>query len=386
MSKLKLIKRVKYRKLLHDEVPLSFYDIYQDEERRYALLTFYNSTLYTIKSFKIKITFFTASRDKLNTLVFGFEPKDFFSHKDYAVKEPLLMPLEADGFNYEILDVEIPTREQNRKEKLRMGVLPEELDSKVFTTGKEVKASNLKKGWLFLASSLLVALAGTTPFVMNNLSARDMFWGNDSSADSFFYDGGHYLMINDKECSLCYIDRGLSAFSIPKSVKYFGKDVAVTHLEFSAFENCYLNNLSIYADLEYNEPLSQCHIQNLEFYSESDATIPSRYFSNCNIESVYSYSRANITLSSYCFEGCKGLTFLYGHFEWIWSYAFTYCYSLTNLDINGDKIDSDAFYQCNNIQNANLNYNSVAVDAFKPGISYNNHSLEDVDLLNAITC
>ena len=98
------------------------------------------------------------------------------------------MPLEAEGFNYEILDVEIPTREQNKKERLRIDLLPEGFDSRSFVTGKDVRFGNHKKGWLFLFASLMVAATGTIPYVITNHSARQYYFGGDSYLESFEFE------------------------------------------------------------------------------------------------------------------------------------------------------------------------------------------------------
>ena len=386
MSKLKYIKRVKYRKLLHDEVPLSSYDVYQDEERRYALLTFYNSTLYTIKSFKIKITFFNANKDRLNSLVFGFEPKDFYSHNDYAVKEPLLMPLEAEGFNYEILDVEIPTREHNRKEKLRIDLLPEGFDSRSSVTGKDVRFGNHKKGWLFLFASFMVAATGTIPYVITNHSARQYYFGGDSYLESFEYENGTYLLKEDSTCVLQKIDSRDSKFVLPEKVYYKGADVPVTDFLTDAFDKCYLDKLEIYAKLPTLSRIENCHISNLSFCNDNEMVIPPDCFNNCIINNVSSHEDTKITVEKNAFTYCYGLRTLQGRFTNINSSAFADCFSLQSLSISGENIYSGAFSGCRNINSARLHYSYIAPDAFETGVSYSTYSSTTLDLTDALTC
>ncbi|QOS39411.1 hypothetical protein DYE49_02640 [Treponema rectale] len=386
MSKLKFIKRVKYRKLLHDEVPLSFYDVYQDEERRYALLTFYNSTLYTIKSFQIKITFFTANKDRLNSLVFGFEPKDFFSHKDYAVKEPLLMPLEAEGFNYEILDVEIPTKDQNKKERLRIDLLPEGFDSRSFVTGKDVRFGNHKKGWLFLFASLMVAATGTIPYVITNNSARQYYFGGDSYLESFEFEGGTYLLKEDSTCVLEKINSHDGKFALPETVYHKGVDVPVTDFNIDAFEQCYLNKLEIYAKLPTLSSIKNCFISELSFFNDNEMVIPPNCFNNCIINNVSSHEDTIITVEKNAFTDCYGLKTLRGTFTNINSSAFADCFSLQSLSIRGQNIDSGAFSGCRNINSARLHYSYIAPDAFEAGVSYSTYSSTTLDLADALTC
>lgn len=386
MSKLKFIKRVKYRKLLHDEVPLSFYDVYQDEERRYALLTFYNSTLYTIKSFQIKITFFNANKDRLNSLVFGFEPKDFYSHNDYAVKEPLLMPLEAEGFNYEILDVEIPTKDQNKKERLRIDLLPEGFDSRSFVTGKDVRFGNHKKGWLFLFASLMVAATGTIPYVITNNSARQYYFGGDSYLESFEFEGGTYLLKEDSTCVLEKINSHDGKFALPETVYHKGVDVPVTDFNIDAFEQCYLNKLEIYAKLPTLSSIKNCFISELSFFNDNEMVIPPYCFNNCIINNVSSHEDTIITVEKNAFTYCYGLKTLQGTFTNINSSAFADCFSLQSLSISGENIDSGAFSGCRNIDSARLHYSYIAPDAFEAGVSNNTYSSTTLDLTDALTC
>ncbi len=388
MSELKFIKRVKYRKLLHDEVPLSSYDVYQDEERRYAFLNFYNSTLYTIKSFKIKITFFNANRDRLNSLAFGFEPKDFYSHNDYAVKEPLLMPLEAEGFNYEILDVEIPSKDQNKKERLRIDVLPDGLDSKDFTRGKDIRFGNRKNGWLFLFASLLVAAAGTIPYVITNNSARQYYFGGEygDSGKCFEYDGGTYLIKDDSTCVLQKVDPQVTKFVLPKDVYYNGVGVPVTSFKNDAFENCYLSQLSIYAKLSTLPTFQKCSIGTLSFYGDNELVIPKECFNGCTINSVFSNYNNTITVDEYAFTNCYGLRELQGSFTTIKSFAFYNLVSLQSLDISGESIYPGAFKGCTNLSSVRLHYSNIGKGAFEAGVSYDTYSSTTLDLTGALTC
>ena len=353
------IRRVEYFTLLDDKAPISYYDLYDDGKHRFAMITFYNNAKYTILSFKVKFTFYTKNKDFLSTAVYQLKPKDFRVHHDFELSDPLLMPKDADGFNYEIFDVVYPDHDQLRREKLRIKFGNIEND-KVIAPVKE----NIFFKWKWLgALSLGVAALGIIAIpVTNNIihgSSNSNTNYNDNQNDNqndnvVSYNGWEFLVERDTQTT-GYVITGWqaardSSLYIPSNVG--GKEI--TRIASDAF-----NGLGIIDDI---------------YFENSNLVVSANAFSSCD-----SLSQVNGhvgTIGKYAFEGCNNLNSVSLNANEIGQYAFNNCNNLFNAEIyNCSTIDSYAFYNLNNLNTVTLDVNQINTYAFANCYNLNSVSI-----------
>jgi len=111
-----LIKKVTYSHFLSDEVPLSSYALFQCGEHRFAYLDFFNVRNTKVISFTLHVTCFDKDNNYLGEFKFAYKPKDFLGHYYFHPEEPLVLPLDCEGFNYTIEDIVREERAETRGE------------------------------------------------------------------------------------------------------------------------------------------------------------------------------------------------------------------------------------------------------------------------------
>lgn len=338
------IRRVEYFTLLDDKAPISYYDLYDDGKHRFAMITFYNNAKYTILSFKVKFTFYTKNKDFLSSAVYQLKPRDFRVHHDFELSDPLLMPKDADGFNYEIFDVVYPDHNQLRREKLRIKF--GNIDSaKVIAPVKE----NIFFKWKWLgALSLGVAALGIIAIpVTNNIihgsSNSDTNYNDNVNDNVVSYNGWDFCVERDTQTT-GYVITAWQAYSnsslyIPSNVG--GKEI--TRIASNAF-----NGLDIINDV---------------YFENSNLVVSENAFSGC-----YSLNQVNGYVNSirkYAFERCGNLNYVNLNANEIGQYAFNNCNNVFNVEIyNCSTIDSYAFYNLNNLNTVTLDVNQINSYAF----------------------
>lgn len=204
MNSPKIIKHVEYRHLLDSQVPISSYDLFENENNRYAFITFFNSSLYCVKSFKIKFIFFDENKEKISEDVYSFQPEVLISHRKFKPIDPIVMPKNADGFNYEIFDVDIPDKNSISHQSLRLQAVPKDTTLSL-GKAKTVKSHSLNKistifclCLLVLASAFLCVIAGINGYLADTNSY--LYYGN------FTHDGIKYKTIDDGYVEIVEID------------------------------------------------------------------------------------------------------------------------------------------------------------------------------------
>lgn len=312
MSKPKKIRRVLYRKLLDKRIPLVSYDLYEDEHRKYAFLTFNNSTIYTVKSFKVKITFYTMEHIGLNTLYFEFDTPVFYSHHNYSPDEPLVFPKNAEGFNYEILDVDIPSYKTKNVQSLRIHGVPKDFYPANKTSIKGSDISIAKSHWIPCVAILGCSLLGSVPYFAINMATNISEVANNyyDAGTMFTYNGVTYQTIDEKN-SVSVINADEWTISINSPFMYDDKTFNITEIREYAFSgDKYNDSIEIKGSGEY--PIA------IQPYAFELSSIYNMAFWNCKIdkESVRCSYLNNVSLySCSVFEGaftsCPSLMYVY---------------------------------------------------------------------------
>ncbi len=296
MSSLKFLRRVEYHTLLDDKAPISFYDLYEDEKHRFAMVTFYNHSKYTILSFKVKFTFYTANRDFISEAVYELKPKDFRAFHNFEPKDPLLMPKNAQGFNYEIFDVVYPNAQEIKKERLRIQMDTFDNSKKV----DPVKTNTFKKwSWVCLMGVGLAVLSTAGYQIFRAVFRFD----SNIEMDTNFY---------------------ASDF-----VYEFSKD----HYEI-AREN----------GLTYSDACVQSQINGYPV-----TTIRAAALSNSTFTSVQ-FGSPSLVIQEYAFQTSQNLRTVAGEIESIQRCAFINCESLQRVSLNVKSIKKEVFAQCSKLE------------------------------------
>lgn len=312
MSKPEKIRHVLYRHLLDDKVPLVSYDLYEDENRRYAFLTFNNSTIYTVKSFKLKITFFTAEHDGLNTVYFEFDTPYFYSHHNYSPEEPLIFPKNADGFNYEILEVETPSKNVERERSLRiLGV------SKDFVPSNKssIKGDNIamaKPHWIPCVAVLGCALLGSVPYFGISIATNAEF-NRVEDGTMFSYDSIDYVTTSPDTVTV--VKAYSEASKVSSEVYYNNQLFYVTRIQEYAFDGFSTQYLYIEGNEKY--PIQ------IDPYAFNNCMFSSMEFRYCDIYKRATFSCYN--LNEISLTSCN-----------VFTGAFTDCFSLVHVSVSKD--------------------------------------------------
>lgn len=333
MSSLTFLRRVEYHTLLDDKAPVSFYDLYEDEKHRFAMVTFYNHSKYTILSFKVKFTFYSANRDFISEAVYELKPKDFRAFHNFEPNDPLVMPKNAHGFNYEIFDVVYPNAQEIKKERLRI-----QMDT--FDNSKRVdpvKTKFFKKwGWVCLMGVGLTVLSTAGYQIFRAVFRFDSY----SEAERYFYAadfvyelyGDHYEIT--KENGSTHMEG-----NIQSSVNGY----PVTAIQPGALSN------STFWSVQFNSSsLEVCEYafqnsQNLNNISGNVGTIQRGAFSYCT--ELQSVSLSVTSIQKNAFESCYQLNYVeITNCKEIGPNAFEKCENLRVCYVNSEcYIDENAF-------------------------------------------
>ncbi len=335
MSSLKFLRRVEYHTLLDDKAPISFYDLYEDEKHRFAMVTFYNHSKYTILSFKVKFTFYTANRDFISEAVYELKPKDFRAFHNFEPKDPLLMPKNAQGFNYEIFDVVYPNAQEIKKERLRIQMDTFDNSKKV----DPVKTNTFKKwSWVCLMGVGLAVLSTAGYQIFRAVFRFDSIEMDTYYASDFVYEfsGGHYEIA--RENGLTYSD----AVVQPEINGYPVTTIRAGALTNSTFTSVQFGSPSLVIQ-EYAFQTSQ----NLRGIKGEIESIQASAFINCESLQTVSLQVTNIQ-----------------------DKAFAQCTNLTEVDVIGCKeIGSNAFDGCYNLQVCYVNMDCyISENAFPSSV------------------
>lgn len=249
MNSPKIIKHVEYRHLLDEQVPIASYDLFEDENNRYAFVTFFNASLYCVRSFKIKFIYFDDNKEKISEDVYSFQPELLISHRRFKPVDPIVMPKNAAGFNYEIFDVDIPDKDTISHQSLRLQAVPKDTTLSL-GKAKVVKSHSLNKistifclALLVLASAFLCVRAGLSGYLANNNSY--LYFGN------FTRDGIKYKTVDDGYVEIVQIDcdKAIQA-ARDKARKAFEKAQEEAEKELSSYSSSYSSSTQ---KLEFNE-------------------------------------------------------------------------------------------------------------------------------------
>lgn len=312
MSQTRFLRNVCYRKLLDKNAPISSYNLYEDDYHRFAFITFYNNSITTILSFKVKFTYFDENKNQISTAVFEVIPPDFYSHHNYTLSQPLVMPKEADGFNYEIFDLKKVSSKEVKYNNVKISPLSSKDDHGYL---KPKKNGNGKFGFVFPLVSLAVAVCGVIPYFIKGITVNSYLFNNsNNSNNSNKYENGQ--TVTD--------DNGLI-------LRYESEQFTVAGVQWKSSE--------IYIYSEYDGiPITK---------------MDSGFFSGQGwFQSVY-FDNPNLTISDNAFSDCFGITYLVGEVKAIEKDAFRDCENLFSVKLNYcEYISLGAFYNCKSLKQA----------------------------------
>ena len=314
MSKTRFVSSYSYSTLLDSQAPLSGYDMYEDDSHRFAILTFYNNSSVQILSFKVKFVFFDVNHDFISESVFKVVPQNFYSHRKYTLNDPLIMPKEADGFNFEIMDVEKVSAEQIRRERLKYIVVK---DGSVFTKPKTEHFSRrflLLGGIAFLAALSSICFgfiskasngSGSNNYGDNN---GDMVSGSVITQNGIRYrlellDGWIVEGVDDDSVDYVNISsdliKGYPVYGIQSGAFKGNRNIRTVYINVTSGMKFTIES-GAFLDCTY---LSKVKMGNVSLIGK-DA------FANCvNLQSCYisTSDMMSCTVHDYAFDGCKSL-------------------------------------------------------------------------------
>ncbi len=316
MSSLTFLRRVEYHTLLDDKAPISFYDLYEDEKHRFAMMTFYNHSKYTILSFKVKFTFYTANRDFISEAVYELKPKDFRAFHNFEPKDPLLMPKNAHGFNYEIFDVVFPNAQEIKKERLRIQIDTFDNSKRV----DPVKKNPFRKwGWVCLMGVGLTVLSTAGYQIFRAVFRFDSFDSPSTFyASDFVYDfyGDHYEIT------------GANGYYMDANVQSLINGYPVSVIQTAALANSTFQSVSFQSPNLVVQEYAFQYSQNL---TSIDGSVKS--------------------LQTGAFDNCTSLRKISLNVESIGQKSFLNCYQLEYVEImECNQIESNAFSDCYNLK------------------------------------
>lgn len=310
MSQTRFLRNVCYRKLLDKNAPISSYNLYEDDYHRFAFITFYNNSITTILSFKVKFTYFDENKNQISTAVFEVIPPDFYSHHNYTLSQPLVMPKEADGFNYEIFDLKKVSSKEVKNKNVKIYPLSSKDEHSYL---KPKKNGNGKFGFVFPLVSLAVAVCGVIPYFVKGITVNSYLFNNSNNSNK--YENGQTVTT----------DNGLI-------LRYESEQFIVT----GAIAG-YSSEIFIYRDYD-GIPITK---------------MDSGVFSGQGwFQGVY-FDNPNLTISSKAFSDCYGITYLQGEVKAIEKDAFRDCENLFSVKLNYcEYISLGAFYNCKSLKQA----------------------------------
>lgn len=329
MNNTRFVSSYSYSTLLDSQAPISGYDLYEDDNHRFAILTFYNNSSVQILSFKVKFVFFDKNHDFISDSVFKVVPQNFYSHRKYTLNDPLVMPRDADGFNFEILDVEKASAEQIRHEKLKYLVVKE---SSVFTKPKEEHFSKrflLLGGIAFLAALSSICFGFISKASQNTGSNFDNGYGDNKGDNNGDNKNGIELGSDITQNGIRYRLESSNGWIIEgvddDSVDYVGissnpiNGYPVYGIQSGAFKgnrNIRKVDINVSPDMKFiiqsGAFLDCTYLKDVSMTNVS--LIEKEAFANCeNLKSCYiSFTdKMSGVVQDYAFDGCKSLEMVY---------------------------------------------------------------------------
>ncbi len=350
------IRRVEYHTLLDEKAPISFYDLYDDGNHRFAMITFYNNSKNTISSFKIKFTFYTKNKDYLSTAVYQLKPKDFRVHHNFEISDPLIFPKDADGFNYEIFDVVYPDHNQLKKEKLRIKL--DNVDqSRLIVPKKENIFAKWK--WIGILGIGVVALSMVAIPVANTIStgSPNNYPDNNNNNGTIIVNNNGYEMIIEKDSQTTgYVITGIA--SAPSSgtlyIESYMGGYEITRIDKNVFSGLFISEVR---------------------FDNSNLTVSERAFNGSSVTTV----RGSVgSIGQRAFENSKINMLQLDSVTEIGNYAFYQCTNLNYVNVNNCKsIGQYAFANDYNLYDVSLSVSEISTYAFSDCTSLSSVTIKD---------
>ncbi len=323
MSQTRFLRNVCYRKLLDKDAPIASYNLYEDDFHRFAFITFYNNSITTILSFKIKFTFFDEGKNRISTAAFEVNPPDFYSHHNYTLSEPLVMPKEADGFNYEIFDLKKVSSKDTNHKNVKIGVVPFKRIEHGYVKPK--KNGNGKLGFVFPLISVALAACGVIPYFIKGITMGSFQFGASGNK----YDVGQ-IVYDENGLELTYDDS--NQFTVIGIDSRVSSDITIS----SNYDGIPISKIGSYA-FSGNESIFNVYIDN-----------------------------ENLLICDHAFSDCFRIKSLYGRVREIDKDAFSDCSDLIDVRLDYcSYISYGAFYNCKSLEFAYVSYGcDIESDAF----------------------
>ncbi len=122
-EKVTYLRKVNYGKYLSDDIPLVDYKLYECGTHRFAYLSFLNQKRERVVSFTLRVVCFDKESNSLGEFTMKFTPKNFSSHYYYRPNDPLILPLDCEGFNYSIEDIETVKEESRERNTVKINYI-----------------------------------------------------------------------------------------------------------------------------------------------------------------------------------------------------------------------------------------------------------------------
>ena len=371
MNNLKFISRVQYSTLMDEIIPLSFYDLYENEKHKFAVLTFHNKSKNIISSFKIKFTFFTIENEFISTAIYEVKTKRLYPKRDFELSDPLVIPKNASGFNYEIIDVATIDKNKEKKNSLIIG-------NGSFLRAKSARAynGNVFAKWKFLGlASLIIACLSTTAFEIgrainiwnhsNNQSYNDNSGIIDDSISNnkIEYKNWKFTIEKDSNSSNGYvITRGVNIDNVEALyIPSYLNGHKITRISTDAFSGQYFGRV---------------------YFDNSNLVLDDYAFLECY--NLVSIDGTVGTINSHVFNNCKNLNSINLNVNYIYDYAFSNCSSLMDVNIfSCNSIYQHAFYNCTSLSSINIGCTNIGFQAFYGCENLRNVSISNCELIDS---
>lgn len=346
MSKTRFVSSYSYSTLLDSQAPISGYDLYEDDNHRFAILTFYNNSSVQILSFKVKFIFFDVNHDFVSESVFKVVPQNFYSHRKYTLNDPLIMPKEADGFNFEILDVDKASAEQIRRERLKYIVVK---DGSVFTKPKN---EHFSKRFLLLGG--IAFLAALSSICFGFISKATDGSGSNGYDDNYGDNNGDNK--NDMVSGSVITQNGIR-YRLESSNGWIVEGMDDDLMDYVGISNDLINGYPV-CGIQSGAFKGNRNIRKVDINVASGMkfTIQSGAFLDCTYLSGVSMTNVSL-IEKEAFANCENLQSCYISFTDMMSgtvqdYAFDGCKSLEMVYVSGNlSFSKNAFPEWTEINN-----------------------------------
>lgn len=176
-EKVTYLRKVNYGKYLTEDIPLVDYKLYECGTHRFAYLSFLNQERERVISFTIRVVCFDKESNSLGEFTMKFTPKNFSSHYYYHPSDPLILPLECEGFNYSIEDIETVKEESRERNTVKINYIPD-----IPVTAHPKHSTRPLSQVLLLSTLILVFLSLLYTFLFYNPQTNGYGRHNDSSS------------------------------------------------------------------------------------------------------------------------------------------------------------------------------------------------------------